>query len=79
VQELWKSQYRAAELPVLITIEQATKPKPGLQNWREQKQKQAPIIDEYIWYCDSACTPIVDLRAWSLEQNKTYPDSLSWH
>jgi hypothetical protein len=38
VQELWKSQYRAAELPVLTTIEHATKLKPGLQKWKEQKQ-----------------------------------------
>jgi hypothetical protein len=60
VQDLWKGQYKAAELPVLTTIEQATRPKTGLQKWREQKQQQAPTIDEYIRYCDAACTPIVD-------------------
>ncbi|KFZ18501.1 hypothetical protein V501_01169, partial [Pseudogymnoascus sp. VKM F-4519 (FW-2642)] len=40
---------------------------------REQKQQQAPTIDEYIRYYDAACTPIVDLRAWWLEQKTTYP------
>ncbi|KFZ23154.1 hypothetical protein V502_02365, partial [Pseudogymnoascus sp. VKM F-4520 (FW-2644)] len=44
----------------------------GLQKWREQKQQQAPTIDEYIRYCDAACTPIVDPRAWWLEQKTTY-------
>ena len=73
VQELWKSQYKAAELPILDTFEEATKPKTGLQKWWEQKQQQAPVMDEYLRYCDASCTPVVDSRAWWLEQRTTYP------
>ena len=41
--------------------------------FRNGENKQAPTIDEYIRYCDVACTPIVDPRAWWLEQKTTYP------
>lgn len=48
---LKKWTYFDANLPlgeVVTAKEQATRPKTGLQKWRQQKQKQAPTIDNYI-------------------------------
>jgi hypothetical protein len=60
-------------VPPKETFQELSKPKTGLQKWREQKHQMGPIMDEYKRYCDAALTPEVKTIAWWLEQKTTYP------